>query len=237
MAFPAVQGTGAITAVSTAATSHPLNMPSSIVAGELLIACCGFGVTATVSNWNGFTAIPGGGVNIGGGTSSVWCGYKIAAGGDTLTVTSSTSAKSASVVFRVSGHHTSTAPEGLTADTSSAGDPDPPSLDPAAWGAEDTLWIAVGIVEGPSLWTADAPTNYTNIGDTNSTGGGAATNVAIAVAYRQLNASSENPGAFNAATNDEWAGVTIAIRPAPAATPLAPVIASPYPYKMPHIRM
>jgi hypothetical protein len=210
MAFPSVIGTPT-TGTTASNTSHVITLPSGIVAGELLVVLFGCGVASTIT-WGAFTGMPPSAQTATLGTTTLGLGYKIAVGGDTLTVTTSNSGKGAYVACRITDWHGTTAPEGDLVGNAAAGDPNPGPWD-ATWGTEDTLWLAGGAVEGSTGWTSDAPASYTNIGDINTTGGSGPSNVAVALAWRKLAVTSEEPGPFDAVTDDEWLAGTVAVRP------------------------
>lgn len=123
--------------------------------------------------------------------------YYLIAGssGSATTVTYSPAAFSTGFALDITGANSSTAPE--TAFVVSA---DPPSLDPAGWGTEDTLWIAAcyrfttAATANPSGYTAVNSNTWMRVGSKNST------------------ASSEDPGAFTGGSGNATC-VTIAVRP------------------------
>jgi hypothetical protein len=93
--------------------------------------------------------------------------------------------------------------------------PDPPSLDPTNWGAEDTLWIAYhsqNVASANSL--TSAPENYTGaVGAASGSGGG---EVRADAAHRNLNSASDDPGVFttsHTSGSEPWIAETLAIRP------------------------
>jgi len=88
---------------------------------------------------------------------------------------------------------------------------DPPSLDPAGWGTEKTLWIAWTIRQGQAAVTA-YPTDYTADQDTQRSSVNASA-AADGIASRKLEAASENPGTFTWDTSNTGVGVTVAVRP------------------------
>nr|MBP7821110.1 hypothetical protein [Candidatus Saccharibacteria bacterium] len=88
--------------------------------------------------------------------------------------------------------------------------PNPPSLNPGGWGAENTLWIAYGA--GSSYTAVNSyPTNYSsgahNLSNTGTAGASASST------WREANAASEDPGNFTMSTNSDGVAFTIAIRP------------------------
>lgn len=203
MTFPVVAGTN--TSTQTSATSHTVNLPASIAAGDLLIVLFGWPATAddvsTPSGWTQFMNV----LN----NTRLYGFYRVADGGEgsTLTVTSSSSAASRHNSYRITGYQGTL--EVATA-TGSSTTPNPPNLAPS-WGAEDTLWIAAA---HNSNTTADiaAPTNYGNLLEA------FLSPFEMNSARRELNASSEDPGTFANASNAQWQAATIAIRPAAAGT-------------------
>lgn len=149
--------------------------------------------------------------------------YKISDGTETGTFTvtqaATISGHAAFVLLSIPGAHPTAAPEvgAIAGGSNSAADPT--ALSPS-WGADDTLWVATaGIKEfatgGSFTGLASAPTNYSNYVDTGISGdvlGGAEG----AVAFRQLNASSEDVGGFTLDTsNARNAAMVVAVRPAP----------------------
>lgn len=90
----------------------------------------------------------------------------------------------------------------------------PPNL-AASWGAEDNLWIIFSADDNTLDGNNTAPTNYTNYGQVKNVEGGVM-NPAVCVARRELNAASEDPGAWGGAGWGNW-GCTVVVRPAAAA--------------------
>jgi hypothetical protein len=149
------------------------------------------------------------------------CAYKISDGTETgtFTVASSISGRSAMFLMSVKNWHGSTIPEAAFSAETATTAQDPPNLDPAGWGAEDTLWIAVAAGGETSLtgtWTgiASAPASYTNFAASSIAGGDVIGACQIAVAFRGNNVSAENPGSFTTDTSPEIErAATIAVRP------------------------
>jgi len=206
-AFPTVAATNT-SGQSSNVTSHTVNLPTGINAGDLLIVffACDGDSTVTWPTGNGWASIFH-------QTNSVTLdvGYKIADGteGATITVGTGASEQSAHISYRITGHNSAQAPQVSTGATGTSASPNPNSLTPTG-GAKDYLWIAVeGNDDGRD--TASAyPSNYTN-GQTNPAG--TTSGVNVAVARRQLNASSEDPGTFTI-PSEEWVACTVAVHPA-----------------------
>jgi hypothetical protein len=209
--FPAVQDTN--TSVETIdVTSHTVNLPPNISAGDLLIvffSCDGI-ETVTWPTADGWASI-----FHQTNANTLDIGYKIADGteGATITVDTGSSEQSAHISYRITGHDYAQAPEVSTGATGNSTSPNPDSLTPTG-GAKDYLWIAVeGNDDGQSAASA-YPSNYTN-GQTNNSGASGGANVAVA--RRELNASSEDPGAFTTPL-EKWVACSVAVHPRSAAT-------------------
>lgn len=209
MAFPVVESV-TLTTFSTAGTAHLVAMPATVNAGDLLISqfsAVDIPTVATPTNWNLLHSTSNADVRL----ASY---YKIAVGdedGTTVDHVTSASVKAVAYVYRISAWHGTTPPEVGTAATGSGTAPNPPTLTPS-WGAEDTLWLATvgwrGVI-AVSVYSA----NYTNGTDDSTTAGPGST---IATARRELNATSDDPGAFTAGTAN-WIAQTYAIRPSAGA--------------------
>lgn len=197
MAFPTVAATNT-SQTAAGATSHPISMPAGITAGDLLLAIIFADAalsTTPPSGWSKISSIDG-------------LYYKVAAGSDTCTATTTEGSPSVHVSYRITGY--SGDPEAAR-NALSSGTGDPPSLNPSAWDAEDTLWIA-GAGAFTSGVPSAAPTNYGNLVSRFD-----GVELAIGTARRELNVASENPGTFTWPGGADVRGAfTIAIRPAAA---------------------
>jgi hypothetical protein len=234
MTFPTIPTTGAgrilsnVQANTTATRTFPSLSSLTKNSGDLLIAICisyqtSTGTNAAFSGWTGgFTELPVGGDTATSTTMAIGIAYKFSTGSETGTfaVTQAATITGSATMFLLSipGAHASTAPEAGGRTSGTAGTSNPTSFDPGAWAAEDTLWISVGAQgETSTAGTFDtmlgAPTNYTGavIGSiSNDAVGG----VQGAIAFRQLNASSEDAAGFTKdTTNTRDAAIIIAVRP------------------------
>ena len=215
MAFPTIAaGTDGLQTgvLSTAGTSHVITMPTNIVAGNLLIILFvdSLGTGSTNSFSGSFTALTK--INNGTGVGAQ-VAYKIAAGSDTCTVTTTGSTKSAHCVYQIANWHGTTAPE-QSVTTGGASAANPLTLSPS-WGSADTLWLegsGVGSTAGPTA----ASTNYTNFTTVNSTGGAGGTNAHVSSARRELAAASDDPDAMTS-IGTTWTAHLVAIRPSAVA--------------------
>lgn len=215
MAYP-TSGTPVQTQFATSVTSMAVNMPATVDSGDLLLAFAevrNAGTWTVPTDWVEFKAQLGG-----SSVGELTAFYKIADGdedGGTATWTASTGTSAIWQVIRITGWHGTTPPEAASAQGDYTTNPNPPSLSPS-WGAEDTLWLEVAGNSATSTLTTGASTNYSGYQANTASSGGAQVN--IASAYRQLNASSEDPGVFANSTNIRyWAAMTVAIRPAAVA--------------------
>ena len=231
MAFPTIPTSGAGRIVSSTnlspAGTHTFPDLNTLTknAGDLIIAIVvmydGNTTNAEFSGWGaGFTEFVDQATAT---TMGIGCAYLFSDGTETgtFTVTSSDTSTNDSVciLMSIAGAHPSTPPEGGTITNGTAAAADIAALNPTGWGAEDTLWIAVAgsgetATTGSYTGVASAPTNYTNYFDTGITAdvvGG----VEGAVAFRQLNAASEDPGTFSVDTsNARNSSLLLAVRPA-----------------------
>lgn len=95
----------------------------------------------------------------------------------------------------------------LTARSTSAGDPNPPSVT-----VSQGDWVVVGGYQDDDVLSISAPTNYTLISSQSQ--GTAEDGFTTAAAYRKnLAAGTEDPGIMNSDGADPWAAVSIILRP------------------------
>lgn len=209
MASPAVQGTPATTDDTGPATSHNLNLPASIQAGELLV------VFANKTVGGELLSFPVGWTNtltqsFSAGGNLLQGAWKIATGseGATVAVSAVSTYRVRSIAYRVSGHDPAKAPEVTVSELASDANGNPPSITPSRYG--DLLFLVS--IACPNVNEANAaPTNYTGfteIGDR------------VFTAQRALTVSSgsEDPGAFSGGvTNRAWGQMTLVVFPPPFA--------------------
>lgn len=246
MAFPTIPTVAAgrlLTGFDTTPATATFPDLSSLTknSGDLLIALIAvYQSTATAgavfSGWGaGFNEF----VDQRGGTTqmSIGAAYKWSDGTETgtfnVTVGATVTGHAGLILLSIPGAHLSTPPEGGTIAVGTSTVADPGSFNPTGWDAEDTLWISLG-ASGETATTgsysgmggaASPPANY---GDAVSTGESADVigAVAFAVAFRQLNAASEDVITWGAVdtSNARNVALVIAVRPAPA----VPVDAFPF---------
>lgn len=237
MAFPTIPTVAAgrvLTAVqanTTAARTFPSLSSLTKNNGDLLIAIVvGYqtstGTNAAFSAWGGgFTEFHD---SASATTMAIGIAYKWSTGSETGTFTVTQAAtitgQATMILLSIPGAHASTVPEAGSRASGTTAAPNPAAFDPAGWAAEDTLWIAVGAsgetaTTGSFTGIASAPANYSGYVDTGISAdvvGG----LDAAVAFRQINASSEDVAAFSMDVSNTRSGaVVIAVRPAPPPPP------------------
>lgn len=163
MTTPTVAARASGTSGSTAQSTHAITLPAGITAGDLLVVIFGANnstttITTASSGWTTGT------VQNSSANASGVVFWKIAAGGDTLSVSTGTSAQSAHTSYRITGA-ASTPTITQTKNDSIGTNPDPPAVTPAG-GSKDYLYIAAAIVSGAGVVTTNittAPTGYSNL--------------------------------------------------------------------------
>jgi hypothetical protein len=205
------------TAVSTAGTSHQINLPASLVSGNLILILLDKGSTAATFNaLAGWTEVVD--ENLANGIT-VWCRQSDGAEGATVTFTSSASTRSASIAYQIAFAQNpgTQLPELSTVATGSSTTPNATTCTPTG-GAREYLWITFfgrdGEAADDDTWVTATPTSFTNrlakaCGTVGTNLGGL-----IASAQQVLNAASLDAAAFTATTG-AWRAYTIAVHPAP----------------------
>lgn len=208
MAFPQVAATNN-GVNSSNDTNHTVNLPAGILAGNLLIVIfCHDDDAENVTFPEGWTKF----FDTDQAAMGLTIAWRKADGeeGASITVTTASSEKSAHISYRITDaiDPTSQPPEASTGVTGENENPDPDSLTPTG-GAKDYLWLTpLGWDTGMAVEAY--PANYGN-GERYSSGG--AGNCSVAVARRELNAISENPGTFTIDESEEWVACTVAVHP------------------------
>jgi len=214
-AFPSVLGTQPSETASDC-SSCTITLPANIAAGDLIIAFLAQDKNYTATWPSPWVEL----VDQANSTAvSLHVGYLIATGGETsVIVTTSAAERTQHYAIRISAAswHGTTPPEknlsGVTADTGSSGTPNSGSLTPS-WGSADTLWISTLAMADPAVQfpVTGWPTNYTDNNLSNGTGDNSTAGIALAT--RNLAATTEDPGAFTVTGSEAWAASTIAVRP------------------------
>lgn len=218
MSFPTITAP-TVTKFATSYTSMVVNLPASITAGKLLLAFVEVRNTGTFTPPSGWTQFftQAGGSSVGRLTGF----YKIATGSEGATATWVASFGTSAIwrTYMVDNWHGTTPPEAASAAGDYTTGPNSPSLSPS-WGADDTLWLSIAANTASATFVNGAPSGYGNYSKDTASSGGA--QVQMAHSDRQLNAASEDPGAFSIPSNVRyWAAVTVAIRPGAGGEPPA----------------
>jgi len=196
-------------------TTHTINMPATINAGDLLLALFTSDGNPTVSatGWTQIGTTQNNGSDL---NTSIWAKNATGSEGATQNFTTSASEQSATQVYRIQAgtwRNSGTLTSDVNASTGTSAttqNPNPPSLNPGSWGTEKSLWIAYA---GGSRYASASsyPTSYTAagyiVGGTN--GNGAST----ASAYLKAEADSQDPGTFTMNASQVSVSRTIAVRP------------------------
>jgi len=224
MSFPTVlSATGQVFGDTT--TSHLVEMPATVDAGDLLLVLFSNDGGDTVTTPGGWTCVFSDEPEQ--GTVRLGAYIKVAVGDEDGTtvdfVTVGTGEIAASHIYRIeegTWEGTTSGVEAAVDHVTVAGgpnvNPDPPSLTPT-WGAEDNLWIAcygADDHDAVTVW----PTDYT---DTLWSALGDRGDCCVGSCRRERNGSPEDPDAFTIASAEEWSAATICIRPATGQTPSA----------------
>lgn len=204
------------TNITTAATSHAINVGSP-AAGTLLIVLVRFAGNQGTVTFTGYTPLVFDGSDA--SDDQTWIFYRDADGteGATDTLTTSNSIKLAAICWEITGaEDATTSPPVLSTvavGTTAANSANPDSVAPAG-APRDTLYLALMGLDGEGNAPSGAPTNYSNLTTANSgTGGVASTNCSVGGASRALtSSSSDNPGTFtHAAATTGWTAFTLAV--------------------------
>ena len=224
MAFPVVQS-NTRTVFATADTSHLANYPATVDAGDLLLILWIHRNTdgATTTTPTGYSLI---GSSASAGNTSFYVFAKSAAGtedGGTIDIVTTVAKRGVAHLYRITGWFNSGTPandvEEAFANTSTS-NPNPPALNPANWGTEDTEWIAAFGWDEDSNAITVSGYSYANGQVSDKTGAGFGHH-GLASCYADSAVASEDPSAFTMSNTNNAVAATIAIRPAAAATLVA----------------
>lgn len=210
MAFPTIDGSNT-SEEATNVTAHTVLLPSGIVAGKTLVAIFGndgnAGVTFDDAGWvRPYSRSNGAAVRLS-------FAFKKATGseGASTAVTTTAAEKSAHITYLIGNADDPdiNAPEAESVGANgSDAFPDAASFTPSG-GALDYLWLTFQANDF-GRGTNAFPVNY-GLGQLTRAVSG--NSVGVAAAARQLNAATENPGAFEMAAADQWNATVIAIFP------------------------
>lgn len=211
------------TGFSTSVTSMAVTLPAPILSGNLLLAAVEVRNSGTFTAPTGWTAlfspVAAGGV----GGFSIF--YHIADGTETTTATwtASVATTASWQTALISNWNGTTIPEAANANSAGAvSTNNPPSLAPS-WGSDNTLWLAIMGTTADGTTITAAPTNYLGFSTNSASSGGSQAGTGLA--YRQLNAASEDPGGFTTSSDRWWVAATVAIPPTGGTTTTTTTVA------------
>jgi hypothetical protein len=214
VAFPQIQGTAADYASSTSVLTHSINLPSGIQAGEKLLFILAIRRQTTAGDVSFATLSPTvvGTPTLQGASTGLWLYQMTATGSEpsTTDINVTVATGMTSRVIRLSG---AGAIEQTGVALGSTLTLDPPSHTPS-FGAQDTLWFAIAGNNNGAHTISASPANYT----ANSIQPGLSGAVTLGYATRELNASSEDPGAYTYSLASPSLATTIAVQPASGAS-------------------
>ena len=199
-----------VTSIELDGTSHSINMPTGLSAGDLiLVFFASDGVPAISIN----TGVSGNNWTIeadhvSGTAASGAVIWKIAEGSDALTLTTDAAQQTKANAYGLSGVDASD-PITVTEAAGNNVSPNPPS-NTGLLGAVDYLWFAVAAIDSYITISA-VPTDFDNLLSTNYNIGGSCS---INSAYRYHNtASAYDPDVFTSSGGDEWVTFTVIVNP------------------------
>lgn len=211
--FPTVVGT-ATNELNNGSALHPVNLPSGNP-GDLLIIFLVTDSASTFTNPSGWSQLYWTGRS--SSNPSVLISYRWATGteGSTVSVPAGGSGGSPGGVnasIRIRGSSYGTAPQITIFKAGTTASPNPPALTPT-FGSGKHLWITSGLWSGSRGNISAYPTGY-NLGQAfrKNSRNYSSTWGTVALAARQYENSTENPGAFTVSAASIAMGVTIAVK-------------------------
>lgn len=203
MAFPVVQSR--TVSITNGGGGAMVDMPATVLPGDLLLACVVSGNQIALSTPSGWTSKVNESFS---STVRVAVFAKVAVGnedGQSINFGGSTPASKVAHVFRITDWKG--AIDGV--EVAFTGGMNPPSLSPS-WGVRDTLWVAMAGIDAADVTTAP-PSGFTNHLSTWTDG---SSDCVVSTAYREERSATVDPGAFTGG-NSNSGSVTIAVQPEP----------------------
>lgn len=222
MAFPVIQTGDTASGTQTSnATTWTVSYPTNLASGDLIL-----GFFANDGNASFITSgFPAGWVagGVAGAANGLSYAKKLSDGTETGTFSASLGANEQGSwrIFRITSWEgtlgtafanaaSSSSVVGVDTVTGSPSTtPDPPSLNPANWVTEDTLWFALCSVD-TSRTISVYPLADNNTADVSGGAGGAT----LGICTTNSAVSSLDPSTFTISTSDDWIAGTVAVRPA-----------------------
>lgn len=207
-------------------TSHTVNLPATVTAGQLLVVWMAFDGNPTVTwdnashgTWTGYIDTPG---------PSSACKLVVRAkvatgteGGGTLTIGTSASEQSVHRSVAI-GTWEGTLAGGInvpTAATGTSSTPNPP-VATDSWGTVDRKTMAICGADGARTVSA-YPANYTLNQFSDSSAGGAGIGLG-SCGRNQTSVGVQDPGTFTISASDQWVASTVSVRGGTAGIPATP---------------
>jgi len=206
--FPEVMAGSVGNSTGSLNRNYAAPLPTGIVAGEMLVLIVSGPFDISASGWTRLFAVN---YSSNGSFAVLTCFYKTATGleGSSVPLTAVDPSIWATVAYRIKGARTIEAAASAGSVTNVA---NPPSLSPS-WGSRKTLWIAAAATASPgSRSVTGAPSGYSSLAAATGSISTGAT-FSIGVAWRQLEAATEDPGTMALSASSVNVANTIAIRP------------------------
>lgn len=196
---------------ASASTTHAVNIPNSLVAGDILIIPFSTTGGGEIDQTSPFLELK---TNVQDShVSQVWWRYIDGSEGwgdtgNTVTITTAVSQRSSTIAYRVRG---AALPFEWDGSGQVTPNPDPPSIDPPFWGTEDTTWLAYTGWDNGTFTLSSYPSSFANDQTTVRTETSPGTGSALAT--REQSASSQNPGTFTISNNANLHAYTFGFLP------------------------
>lgn len=215
MPFPTREGTVVASQTDPADTSHVVDLPANIVSGELLWILITVNSAPTITPPTGWWSRGGGDTGFQGRLFG-----RVADGteGATATFTTSSSVISSHQAGRLSGQVAGMSDWHFAqSGNNDSQTHDPPSLTPTP-GAADYLWLSIAWWDGVQTVNSFSTNyeDYSGAAGGHHTADGSIT-VNCGICFRDLNATSEDPGVITLSAAENGRAMTVAIEPATAA--------------------
>ena len=209
--YPVIQTTNSGNNGTSRGTTTTVTYPTGIAVGDVVILVVTTENSASITNpsGSGFTQLS----NTASSSVTMLVSYQVAASAlsGTFNVTTG-NARTSWAILRIDGRQGN--PEAGTAATGSGTSPNPPSLTPS-WGSASTLWLSIvgfGGSTSASRAVSSYPSSYVLAVESAGTTSNSST--MIGVGYRNLAATSDDPGTYTTTPTDPWVAQTVAIRSA-----------------------
>lgn len=218
------------TAFGTGATSHNVNMPATVAAGDLLLAfICIPSNSITITTPSGWSVESEIAQASNASLRAQWFS-KVAAGtegGTTVDFVTSSSIRMVAEVFKIFAgtYSASVARDYAVLSNGTTANPDPPSVT-TSWGAANNLWIA-SLMRDREPTVSGYPSGYGDTTTINSNGGaGGTSGITAAAASLTTSLATEDPGSFTLSDAEQSSNTyTVAVPPV-TVSQAPPIVAS-----------